>query len=168
MAVTRSPPYPPAHPTTTHIVYCSFSHCSLISSGRIVLMSLSIVRNAILISAKFLPACWRDFWASLIREASNLALFIILCTCVWCVVGEEGTSLNINIINDEGVGWKDSVCVCVCVCGCVYPPLLIVPAQPNMLAFIWNFLLLFDHIQPQVLGSHIVLSRLHRLGGNKG
>ncbi len=119
MAVTRSPPYPPAHPTTTHIVYCSFSHCSLISSGRIVLMSLSIVRNAILISAKFLPACWRDFWASLIREASNLALFIILCTCVWCVVGEEGTSLNIHIINDEGVGWKDSVCVCVGVWVCV-------------------------------------------------
>ena len=51
-----------------------------------MLMSLSIVRNSILTSVKLLPACWRDFCASLIRVPSNLALLIILCVNV----GEGG------------------------------------------------------------------------------
>ncbi len=100
MAVQRyltTPPY------STYIVYCSFSHCSFINSGRIVLMSLSIVRNSILTSVKLLPACWRDFCASLIRVPSNLALLIILCVNV----GEGGGGGE--KIKDHGFYWHMSI-----------------------------------------------------------
>jgi len=57
-----------------YLMYCSFSHCSFISSGRIVLMSLSIVRNSMLVSMRWRRLRSYSFWNSINRSPTTFAL----------------------------------------------------------------------------------------------